>query len=164
MLTEEEKKQKLMKGVPAEQTRHIEQKIKFQEFIDDIQKRKTVKNHTQLPTDIRNYIFKCVINKKDGAKKVIRSVKQSIQIEEDSLDFSSPINISTNLAEDDMKINDTLNTEGDETLLETVNEHAMTVETSQSRMSLPFKLEPLNTTRSSLSFGKVISALRTLKA
>ncbi len=46
MMSEAEKKDAFMKGVPVEQSKHIENKIKFQEFIDGVQKRKSVKNHT----------------------------------------------------------------------------------------------------------------------
>jgi len=43
----------------------VKDRIAHEDFIEKIQRTKQVKNHKALPVEIHNYIFKCVIDKKE---------------------------------------------------------------------------------------------------
>ena len=55
----------MFQKISRKYAQHVKDRIAHEDFIEKIQKTKQVKNHKALPVEIHNYIFKCVIDKKE---------------------------------------------------------------------------------------------------
>ncbi|TNV82131.1 hypothetical protein FGO68_gene9441 [Halteria grandinella] len=71
--------QELLQRIPEKFTKHIQNRIALEEFIDKQQNSKKVKNYARLPVEIQNFIFRCVQEKRERDIKMKKHARQLLQ-------------------------------------------------------------------------------------